>query len=282
MKRRALLCLAGGIFILVAVTVLGCASPERVKGVYHRVSPNETLSQIARAYGTTPESIAQANHIDDVNLVERDRVLFIPGGVGPRGVVARSDEKAPSPAQAPDKALPKKPSPTVQSPPVQEETLAPAPTPATAAPAIKPRPTPPAPDKTAQLPPTSEGSPGFQWPFQGKVTSQFGARPDGIRANGISLESDKEAPIVASRDGTVLHSAPIKFYGETVIIRHENDYLTIYSHLESRSVQTGERVRRGDTIGLPGRNEEKNSYTLYFEMRRNNRPVDPLSQLPKR
>ncbi len=277
MKHRALLCLAGGIFILVALTVLGCASPERVKGVYHRVAPNETLFQIARAYGTTPESIAQANRIDDVNMVKRDQVLFIPGAVGPRDVVARSDEKPPSPAQTPGRALAETPSRTVQPPPVREETLAPA-----SAPATRPPPAPPAPDRTAPPPPTGASSPGFQWPFQGKVTSQFGAQPDGIRANGISLESEKESPVVASRDGAVLHSAPIKFYGETVIIRHDNDYLTIYSHLGSRSVQTGEPVRRGDVIGLPGRNDEKNSYTLYFEMRRNNRPLDPLSQLPKR
>ncbi len=253
------------IFLAALTAAAGCATTERVKGVYHRVQPNETLSEIARLYETTPETIARANNIHDVNLVKKDSVLFIPDAAAPRRSEGTETVK--------QSAAPVK---------VREQTLAPS-SKREAAPPRDVR----AEKKavgTEQKKQTvhADTPPRFQWPFSGTVTSRFGARPDGIRMNGVTLESKSPDPVTAVEGGTVLHSAPIKFYGETIIIRHGADYLTIYSQLNNRNITTGQQVSRGEIIGSPGKNEEKGNYTLYFEMRRNNRPVDPLKYLPKR
>ena len=262
--------------LLLLFAFSGCASTEPVKGVYHRVQSNETLFQIARMYGTTPEAIARANNIDDINLVEKDRVLFIPGGLPPsettpeRGLADRepSIEKEAQRASIKEETL--APSPVEQTPTSERETKVKATTPDVSS-VSTPK---PSPSKDEKL--------SFLWPFPGTVVSHFDAKSDGIKTNGISLESEKESPVVAAESGTILHSAPIKFYGETVIIRHPDNYLTIYSQLQKRTVNTGEKVSRGDIIGFPRKNDERNTYTLYFEMRVNNRPVDPLPRLPRR
>jgi len=267
MRRITRIHVLAAIFLAVLTAAAGCATTERVKGVYHRVQPNETLSKIARLYDTTPENIARANNIHDVHLVKKDSVLFIPDAAAPRRLERTEAVKKQSAAPAA----------------VQEQNLAPS---------LKREASPPrdrdvhaekkASTELKRQPNHVDTPPRFQWPFSGTVTSRFGARPDGIRMNGITFESKNPDPVTAVEEGTVLHSAPIKFYGETIIIRHGADYMTIYSQLENRDITTGQRVSRGEIIGIPGKNEEKGNYTLYFEMRRNNRPVDPLKYLPKR
>lgn len=276
MKQR-IFHIAATAMICLLFVCLGCATKERAAGVYHRVQQGETLSEIARIYNTSPEYIAAANDIEDIHRIEGDRVLFIPRG-GPVVTGARTDipGAAPKPAE--------KPAPHQR---VQEETLRPAPAPDPAPrreasreqPVAARKPEPAAPAKTAV---PAEGPLRFVWPMGGSVTSRFGPQQGGTRMNGITIESATQAPVAAAEAGTVLHSAPIKFYGETIIIRHRNDYLTIYSQLESRRVRTGDQVSRGDAIGMSGRGETGENHRLYFEMRRANRPVDPLTQLPGR
>ncbi|MDD5475372.1 MAG: M23 family metallopeptidase [Syntrophales bacterium] len=263
---------------------LGCATTERVKGTYHRVQPNETLSKIAREYNTTPEAIARANNIDDINVIERDRVLFIPQAGAPSardsgyGTVSAPQKPA-------AEALRERPMATPTSEPaprpgrVREETLTSQELPGRVTGREQQA---PAPKETVAASPPREGPLSFLWPFSGSVTSSFGPQQGGTRMNGISIESKTLAPVKASEEGTVLHSAPIKFYGETIIIRHSNNYLTIYAQLQSRSVKTGDTVSRGDAIGMPGKNEDQGNHGIYFEMRRNNRPIDPMTLLRKR
>lgn len=256
---------------------LGCATTERPSGVYHRVQQGETLSEIARIYNTNPEHIAAANDIEDIHRIERDRVLFIPRG-GPVVTETRAVTSGTTPAPAGRPALHRT---------VREETLQPAaaPEPAPRGEASREQPVSvKKPESTATEKTTvpAGGPLRFVWPMEGSVTSRFGPQQGGTRMNGITIESATRAPVTAVEAGTVLHSAPIKFYGETIILRHRNNYLTIYSQLESRRVQTGDQVSRGDTIGMSGRGETSGNHRLYFEMRRANRPVDPLSQLPGR
>lgn len=276
MKQR-LVHIAGITAICLLFVCLGCASRERAPGVYHRVQQGETLSEIARIYNTNPESIAAANTIDDIHRIEKDRVLFIPRG-GPVVTAAR-----PEIPEAPSKPA-ERPAPHRR---IQEETLRPAPVPEPAPPREAPREPPatarkPEPAAPAKAIAPAEGPLRFAWPMGGAVTSRFGPQQGGTRMNGITIESANQVPVTAAEAGTVLHSAPIKFYGETIIIRHRNDYLTIYSQLESRRVRTGDQVSRGETVGMSGRGETGENHRLYFEMRRANRPIDPLTQLPGR
>jgi len=279
MKHRIFLMRSiGGIAALCLLFVcLGCAAKERSAGVYHRVQPGETLYEIAATYNTSPENIAAANGIDDIHRIESNRVLFIPRGT-PVVSGARADIPRDAPAPSERSSSHRK---------IREETLQPAAAPKPAARDGTPR------EQTASIKRSEEtaasktavpvdGPLRFLWPIGGSVTSRFGLQQGGTRMNGITIESEARAPVVAAEAGTVLHSAPIKFYGETIIIRHRNDYLTIYSHLENRKVQTGNQVSRGDTIAMSGQGKTGGNYRVYFEMRRANRPIDPLTQLPRR
>ena len=73
----------------------------------------------------------------------------------------------------------------------------------------------------------------------------------------------------------------MKYFGETVIIKHTDIYSTVYSHLKKRTVRPGTTVKQGNKIGLLGKGEDGTA-CLYFEMRRNNRASDPLRYLPKK
>jgi len=117
--------------------------------------------------------------------------------------------------------------------------------------------------------------------MDGTVSSKFGTYK-GIRHNGIKIQGKEGIPVVASADGTIIHSAPIKYYGETIIIKHNDLYSTVYSHLRERIRQTGHTVKKGELIGFLGIEEKSGKPNLHFEIRYKNRVKDPLAYLPKK
>jgi murein DD-endopeptidase MepM/ murein hydrolase activator NlpD len=100
-----------------------------------------------------------------------------------------------------------------------------------------------------------------------------------MRHNGIKIDAAEGTPVRAAARGTVTYAAPMKYFGETVISKHNDIYSTVYSHLKKRKVRPGTLVKQGDTIGHLGRGEDGNP-RLYFEIRRHNRARDPLRYLP--
>jgi len=121
----------------------------------------------------------------------------------------------------------------------------------------------------------------FMWPVKGSITSRFGIQPNGMKINGIKIHAPDSAPIVASAAGAVIHSANIKYYGDTVIIKHDDNYSTVYCYLKDRTVKVGDIVKKGDKIALVGKpeNGDGKSY-LHFEVRYRSKPRDPLQYLP--
>jgi len=118
------------------------------------------------------------------------------------------------------------------------------------------------------------------WPVEGTVASKFGTY-QGMRHNGIKIDAAEGTPVLAAADGTITYAAPMKYFGETIIIKHNDIYSTVYSQLKERMVRSGTTVKQGDQIGLLGKGENGNPH-LYFEIRRKNRAKDPLHYLPKR
>ncbi len=84
----------------------------------------------------------------------------------------------------------------------------------------------------------------------------------------------------AAAGGTVIFSAPLKDYGETIIIKHEDKYATVYTHLGTRTVRGDARVKKGDRIAFLGKTEESEEPYLYFEIRHKNKARNPLFFLP--
>jgi lipoprotein NlpD len=98
--------------------------------------------------------------------------------------------------------------------------------------------------------------------------------------NGIRIAAGEGTAVQATADGLVIFSAPLKDYGETIIIRHEDQYATVYSHLGIRTVRGETRVKKGDRIAFLGKGENQEEPYLHFEIRYKNKARNPLFFLP--
>jgi lipoprotein NlpD len=121
----------------------------------------------------------------------------------------------------------------------------------------------------------------FAWPVKGKVTSKYGIQANGMKNNGIRISAKEGSPVVASAGGTVIYSAPLKFYGDTVLLKHDDNYVTVYTNLKDRVVKKDDRVRKGEKLALLGKpGDGSDGSFLYFEIRHNNKARNPLFFLP--
>src|ERR1017187_10002302 len=121
----------------------------------------------------------------------------------------------------------------------------------------------------------------FQWPVsQGVVSSGFGNR-NGAMHDGFDIAAPAGTPVYAADSGVVIFSGTLHGYGNTVIIRHDDDYATVYGHNERNLVSEGNRVARGQEIGEIGRTGRTTGSNLHFEVRRDNVAKDPLAYLPE-
>ena len=121
----------------------------------------------------------------------------------------------------------------------------------------------------------------FQWPVQqGVVSSGFGIR-NGAMHDGVDIAAPAGTPVYAADSGVVIFSGTLHGYGNTVIIRHDDGYATVYGHHERNLVSEGARVSRGQEIGEIGRSGHTTGANLHFEVRRDNVARDPLAYLPE-
>jgi lipoprotein NlpD len=305
------------LFILLAF-IFSCSGfplkESRPSGVYHRVKSGETLSAIARAYHTDIQGLAEANNITDPSLIETDSVIFIPNApavVDEIEIVARSPEKAEkvTPDHSAGKSLTVKdkasdhPQPEIKvraegesaktpvpGPELREETIHPSSRAKKEIPAVR--------DSTIVVengskPKTPKETAGkekqdqvrftrniFIWPLKGKVVSFFGMQPGGMFFNGIRIAAPADSAVFAAADGTVIHSEFLKYYGETIIIQHKDDYATVYASLGVRAASLKARVNKGDRIGFTVSDASKDKAFFYFEIRHKNKARNPLFFLP--
>lgn len=98
--------------------------------------------------------------------------------------------------------------------------------------------------------------------------------------NHIRIISRGNAPVSTAASGTVIFSAPLKEFGETVIVKHDQRFATVYTHLGTRTVKVDQRLRQGEPIGSVGKGEVKNEGYVHFEIRDHNKSKNPLLFLP--
>ncbi|MCP4195871.1 MAG: LysM peptidoglycan-binding domain-containing M23 family metallopeptidase [Proteobacteria bacterium] len=123
------------------------------------------------------------------------------------------------------------------------------------------------------------GRPCIDWPVQGTILSTFGPRSNGHH-DGIDISAKRGTPVRASLDGTVLYCGnEISGYGNMIIIRHKNGILTVYAHNDKNLVKEGSRVTRGQVVAQVGNSGNSKEMQLHFEVRRNEKPVNPLLYL---
>lgn len=120
----------------------------------------------------------------------------------------------------------------------------------------------------------------FIWPVKGKVRSRFGFQRDGTYNNWITIAAKEGAPVLAAASGTVIFSNSLRDYGETIIIKHQDNFTTVYTDLSSRIAQVDDRIKKGGRIAFLGKTEKKSEASLRFEIRHKNKARNPLFFLP--
>jgi len=128
--------------------------------------------------------------------------------------------------------------------------------------------------------PKTTGIGKLRWPARGQVMSGFGAVENGSKNDGIDISVPKGTPVKAAENGVVIYAGGgLKEYGNTVLVRHDNGLVTVYGHASELMVQRGDTVTRGQVVALSGISGETSRPKLHFEIRKDAKPVDPLTYL---
>jgi lipoprotein NlpD len=223
------------------------------------VQRGDTLAKIGFDHGVSWRDIARWNQIENPNVIEVGQVLRITGPA--ETPVNRPITSRPLPAQA---ASPKSgAAPTPSAPPSTVASNSASPAAGTAAPAVL-------------LPP--DDAPAFAWPASGSVQSGF----DESRNKGLDIHGKAGDAVYAAADGRVVYAGSgLRGYGNLIILKHNNTYLTAYAHNQSLLVKEDQDVQRGQKIAEMG-STDADQVKLHFEIRRQGKPVDPARLLPPR
>lgn len=232
-------------------------------GRYHLVRSGQTGIAIARTYGVEWSNIVAANDLSEPYILRTGQRILIPGDSRPRSAA----ERAAAFRLDIDDII------TGGEPAIAENQ-------APAKPVATPRRV--LPSTAAVAAPTS--SPGrFIWPVDGRIVARFGAGASGQRNNGIKIAVPAETPVKAAADGTVAYVGDgIAALGGLIIVRHGENWTSVYGHASKLLVQRGQAVKKGQTIALSGETGFADQPELHFELRKGRSPVDPTAQLPRR
>ena len=135
----------------------------------------------------------------------------------------------------------------------------------------------PQPTRPPPLPPSREiTTPAhFNWPVEGEITRRF-ALAGSDRFRGITIAADARTPVRASRPGRVIYAGDLRGYGKTVIMDHGDGYSTVYGYNDRVLVKPRQDVSAGDRIATVGRPSRNAKSQLFFQIRKNARPIDPM------
>jgi murein DD-endopeptidase MepM/ murein hydrolase activator NlpD len=230
----------------------------------HTVGPGETLMGLSRKYHKPLSEIARANNIEPHTLVKVGDRIVIPG-IGPQAAAPKPAVMAENPKPAPTQKIATTPAAPAATP--SAATVTPA--------AHEPEPSKTKTDVTAAMP-------TFRWPVNGRVITAFGPKPSGQQNDGINVSVPEGTPIKAAEDGVVAYAGnELKTYGNLVLVRHSNGYVTAYAHASEIMVKRDDPVKRGQIIAKAGQTGNVAAPQLHFEIRKGSTPVDPAPFLAK-
>lgn len=258
-------------------------------GSTYTVQPGDSLYKIAQANKVNFAELQHVNGITDVRKVRPGAVLKIPGSasitapsasVVPPSAVAEAAPAAASPTMAQTTNT----QPTVINAGKQVAALNGTATDATP-PAAKDEPAAKQ-DKVANAEPQSQTQAGdstkLRWPVSGRVIAGFGGRSDGTHNDGINMSVPLGTDVHAAEAGVVAYAgSELKGYGNLVLLRHDNGWVTAYAHNDELLVKRGDKVRRGQVIGKAGKTGTVDQPQVHFELRQGSKPVDPTPFMEK-
>ena len=250
----------------------------------HLVRPGDTLASVARQHGVDASTLASANHLAPPYVIRTGETLVLPAAV--EGAAPPSGQ--PAPRAAPDVAIAALPPvagassvPPPSAPPAtaplitNEAARVTAPPPAAG---MKPEP------EIAALPPVPPlplPGKGFVWPVRGRILAGYGPTPQGTQNDGINIAAPEGTPVLAADAGEVAYAGnELRGYGNLILIKHPNGFITAYGHNETLLVKRGQHVARGQPIAKVGATGAVSESQLHFEIRRGTRVLDPGDYLP--
>ncbi len=235
----------------------------------HLVQSGDTAWSISQRYGITVDELAAAN--GGSTTVKLGQRVVIPGASGAAAqgtqVASLNPTQVPEPPAAPLPEAPTAAAPTPVAAPTQRTAIAPQTGNAGSLAPVAPE-------------PTTAATAGFRWPVRGRIISGFGKKPNGERNDGINLAVPEGTSVKAAEDGTVIYAGnELKSYGNLVLIRHANGWVSAYAHNSKLEVKRGDQVKRGQVIALSGMSGGVTTPQVHFELRKDAAPVDPLQHL---
>jgi lipoprotein NlpD len=205
---------------------------------YYTVKPGDTLIRIGMDNGQSWRDIIRWNKLDNPNLIETGQVLRVAPPAPEVAVVRPATSPMPASAATPTASAPAAPA-TLPPPSAAEEAIS------------------------------------FQWPARGNLISGF----DESKNKGLDIGGKAGDPVSAAADGRVVYAgAGLRGYGNLIILKHNNTYLTAYAHNQTLLVKEDQTIKRGQKIAEMG-NSDADQVKLHFEIRRQGKPVDPAKYL---
>ncbi|MGE3318876.1 MAG: peptidoglycan DD-metalloendopeptidase family protein [Candidatus Berkiella sp.] len=242
-----------------AAPVVSIGSQLPITRGYHTVLAGETLYAIAWQYGHDYRDLAQINHIEPPYRIYPGQKIALKGKftVAKRSTVAKKSD----PKQLVDKTVkPAKVEVTKANSPKIEITKAEITKPAVKAGLVK--------------------SQEWVWPVKGKLIKTF-SKHEHTFSKGVDIAGSLGTPVLSAKEGKVVYSGDgLRGYGQLIIIKHNDTFLSAYAHNQRLLVKEGDSINQGQTIAYMGQSDA-DRVKLHFEIRKNGQPVDPLLYLSK-
>jgi lipoprotein NlpD len=221
------------------------------KAGYYTVKPGDTLIRIGMDHGQSWRDLVRWNGLENPNLIETGQVLRVAPPSQDTGVVVRP-------------VLPSAPAPVV---PAVASASAPVASASAKSPGVVP---------AASVSENAEEVLVFKWPARGNMLAGF----DEVKNKGLDIAGKAGDPVWAAADGRVVYAGSgLRGYGNLIILKHNNTYLTAYAHNQSLLVKEDQAIKQGQKIAEMG-NSDADQVKLHFEIRRQGKPVDPAKYLP--
>lgn len=213
---------------------------------YHVVQRGESLYSIARMHNVDVTSLSKVNNLSTPYALHVGQKLLLPGSVSSASATTSKTASAPAPKTAVASSSAKQPQVYVPT-------------------------TPPAKNRSAK----------FLWPVQGTVISGFGNLGKGRKNDGINIKAPLGTAVKAADAGTVAYAgSELKGFGNLILIKHNDGWITAYAHNDKMFVKKGQKVARGEKISTVGSTGSVTAPQLHFEVRNGKKAVNPRLYLP--
>lgn len=213
----------------------------------YTVKRGDTLYGIARTFNVSLSQLVKKNHISSPYIIHPGDELIIPS-VRPQQNVQLAKASPSQNTSAPAKQTKKRSAPVPKS-----------------------------------LQPPKRSSSKFQWPTEGNVLSSYGPKKGGLHNDGINILAPRGAPVQAAENGVVVYTgSELKGYGNLVLVKHEDRWMTAYAHLDKTLVRSGQVLKKGQSLGTVGSSGNVDKPQLHFEVRRGTNAINPMMYLAGR